>query len=34
MLLATAERKEVEVKVLPDGKIKNEEEKKAGDKDK
>lgn len=34
MVLATAEKKEVEVQVLPDGKTKNEEEKKAGDKDK
>jgi hypothetical protein len=32
-LLATAEKKVVEVQVLPDGKIKDVEEKKAGDKD-
>jgi hypothetical protein len=34
LLVATADKKEVEVQVLPDGKIKNVEEKKAGDKDK
>jgi hypothetical protein len=33
LLLATTDKKELEVQVLPDGKIKNEEEKKAGAKD-